>query len=60
MNKATAVRQFRDLWNDLIEESPQWKNDTIAKCEAWGNYTDALCKDGDITLRQYENWTNPF
>ena len=26
----------------------------------WSYYTDSLCKDGKITLKQYENWSNPF
>ena len=27
--------------------------------EAWNNYTDALCKDGEISDWQYENWNQP-
>ena len=27
--------------------------------EAWNNYTDALCKDGEISDWQYENWSQP-
>lgn len=34
--------------------------DTVAKCEAWNDYTDMLCKSGIITQKQYETWTNPF
>ena len=26
---------------------------------AWGCYTDALCKDGYITMKQYETWQTP-
>ena len=36
------------------------RTDTPARCEAWNNWTDALCKDRQITLKQYETWTNPF
>jgi len=36
------------------------KNDLPAKREAWNNYTDGLCKNGQITIKQYENWNNPF
>ena len=60
MLKQTAVANFKHLWDDLCEESPQWRGDTIAKRESWNNFTDALCKGGDITLKQYENWSNPF
>ena len=27
--------------------------------EEWSNYTDALCKDGQISDWQYENWSQP-
>ena len=33
--------------------------DSVMRREAWGNFTDSLCKDGQITLRQYENWVTP-
>ena len=35
-------------------------SDKVALREAWNNYTDSLCKDGLITERQYETWSNPF
>jgi len=34
---------------------PDWP----ARREAWNNWTDALCKDGQISDWQYENWTHP-
>jgi hypothetical protein len=34
--------------------------DTVARREAWNNWTDALCKDRQITSRQYDSWDNPF
>ena len=27
---------------------------------AWGIFTDMLCRDGYITMKQYETWTCPF
>jgi len=27
--------------------------------EEWNNYTDALCKNGEISDWQYENWSQP-
>ena len=36
------------------------KEDREAVREAWGIYTDELCKAGEITAKQYETWTNPF
>jgi hypothetical protein len=35
-------------------------NDKPAQRMAWNNYTDSLCKDGQITLRQYETWVGPI
>ena len=35
-------------------------NDKVALRESWNNYTDSLCKDGLITERQYNTWTQPF
>lgn len=35
------------------------KNDKPAKRQAWNNFTDYLCKDGQITSKQYETWVNP-
>jgi len=55
MTKKEALSRFRE---DTLPYVPS--NDIPAKCEAWNNYTDALCKAGEITLRQYESWTNPF
>jgi len=37
-----------------------WKYDKPALREAGGIYTDALCRDGRITQRQYDTWTCPF
>ena len=34
---------------------PDWP----ARRETWNNWTDSLCKDGQISDWQYENWTHP-
>lgn len=55
MTKKEALRDFlKNVW-----PNSKYK-DAVAKCEAWNNYTDILCKNGDITITQYESWTNPF
>ena len=33
--------------------------DYPARCEEWNNWTDALCKDGQISDWQYDNWGHP-
>ena len=56
MTKAEALSRFRLL----LKDTNLSRTDSTAKREMWNNYTDALCKDGVITLRQYENWGQPF
>lgn len=53
LTKQQALKMFRETYTG----NPK---DTVMKCEAWNNFTDALCKDKQITLKQYESWTNPF
>jgi hypothetical protein len=33
--------------------------DIPARCEAWNNWTDSLCKGGIISDWQYANWSHP-
>ena len=56
MTKAEALSRFRLL----LKDTNLSRTDSTAKREMWNNYTDALCKDGVITLIQYENWGQPF
>jgi len=56
LTKKQALAEFREM----LKQFPELKDDRPAKCEAWNNFTDGLCKDRFISLRQYETWTNPF
>ena len=58
--KALALEQFRYNWKVATLASPSLKTDKIAKREQWSYFTDMLCKEGYITLKQYESWSNPF
>ncbi len=59
MNKKEVVAEFKEfVLPNVIKRFGE--KDKIALAEAWNDYTDALCKDGRITLKQYESWTNPF
>ena len=59
MTKQQAIQDFKaDILPDVIER--YGADDIPAKCEAWNDWTDSLCKDGYITLKQYETWGNPF
>ena len=53
MNKKEALAMFKELHTIS-------KTDSIANREKFHNFTDALCKEGEITLKQYENWSNPY
>jgi len=53
LNKQQVLQMFRETDN-----SP--KGDIVWKRESWNNFTDMLCKDGEISLKQYESWDNPF
>jgi len=33
--------------------------DSCMRREAWNNWTDSLCKNGEISDWQYENWGQP-
>ena len=57
MTKVKAVKDFRILYKTFTNYR---KGDVIAKRTEWHNFTDALCKGNVITLKQYENWSNPF
>ena len=59
MTKAEALKQFREIYKKFPLTIGR-RSDAIAKREDWNNYTDQLCKDGRITLKQYENWGQPF
>ena len=59
MTKREAVQIFRA--EVLPEIDAQYgKDDIPARCGAWNNWTDALCKQGQITAKQYNEWVNPF
>ena len=54
MTKREAKAHF------LAVSVPEGLNDKPAMRYAWGLFTDMLCKNGYITLKQYETWTCPF
>ncbi len=57
LTKKQALINFKAIYKDFLKEN---RFDYVAKREAWNNWTDALCKDGQITSWQYDNWTQPF
>ena len=59
ITKQEALSNFQEAWRSELKGSRLYY-DTIAKREAFANYADSLCKEGKITLKQYESWGNPF
>lgn len=55
MTKAEALKLFREIISYNIP-----RGDVIMRREAWNDFTDSLCKDRQITSKQYDTWTNPF
>jgi type IV secretory pathway TrbF-like protein len=53
MTKKDALKEFRSCGRVV-------RGDAIWTRENWNDYTDFLCRDGQITMKQYETWTNPF
>ncbi len=59
MTKNTAVADFKAF---VLPGVIKWfgEADKVAIRTAWNDWTDSLCKSNQITMRQYETWTNPF
>ena len=67
MTKSEALKLFREY--DIVPKL--WKLDAFGwptnpsrakanRREAWNNFTDSLCKNRQITAKQYDTWSNPF
>lgn len=59
MTKREAFTEFTEMCPPESFRSRGYV-DKPMRAEAWNNYTDALCKEGRITMRQYETWTHPW
>ncbi len=62
MTKSEALNQWKTNRLPAIQQAEQQYGNGIdrpMRREDWNNYTDALCKRGAITERQYETWTHP-
>ena len=56
-----AVNEFTNLILPVVQRTfeQDGEPDNAARCEAWNNWTDSLCKNGIISAWQYENWSHP-
>ena len=61
MTKREALAEWRGAYLPSVREvyESDGRADYPARSESWGAYTDSLCKDGQITLKQYETWAAP-
>jgi hypothetical protein len=59
MTKVEAVKEFRTLFSNLLAVKGK-DREQVAIDQAWNDYTDSLCKNNNITAKQYENWVHPF
>ena len=58
---ADACETFTTQIHPMIQEAHEQDGipDYPARCEAWNDWTDMLCKDSQISEWQYMNWTHP-
>ena len=61
MTKKQAVHCFTECILPIVKAryEKSGRRDLGARREAWNDYTDMLCKDGQITDHQYDTWTQP-
>ena len=60
LTKKEAYRIFMDQLRSNRPRGGNGRVDRIAMCKAWHNFVDSLNKDGLVTERQADTWTNPF
>ena len=51
-------KQAENIFREMLGESLKTLDKITIRTE-WGFYIDSLCKDGQITHKQYNNWTLP-
>ena len=59
MTKKEAEQEFRSCFLDEIRRE-YGKNDKVAIRTGWNDFVDYLQKEGRITERQADTWSNPF
>jgi len=61
INKKQAVEIFKSDIMPIVRAEYEQDGipDYIARRERWNDWTDSLCKSRQITLEQYETWSQP-
>ena len=61
MTKKQALENFRKVCPPVtFTNEHNGRIDRFMRAETWNNFTDDLCKSGQISMKQYETWINPF
>lgn len=58
MKKVEAIKFYVEANSEWIKEMLK-NGDRVALSEDWAMFTDMLCKDGEITEKQYNTWIVP-
>lgn len=59
MTRKQALNDFIELYGGKEKFRASKKKDYYAVQLDWECYKDSLCRDGTITMHQYETWDNP-
>jgi len=61
MTRDEAIEIFDNHILPLVQQGMEQDGvpDIPARSEAFNNWTDSMCKDGQISDWQYENWSHP-
>ena len=50
----------KQVISSFLDDYTWPRGDVVWKRAAWLDYVDCLCKDGQVSPSQYDNWTYPF
>ena len=59
MSYDVLENSFYEILGGEDKARNMYRDDEIMYNEEWNNYTDSLCKDGQISNYAYNNWTAP-
>ena len=61
LTRKTAMTMFNKAINKVVSKNRVFtQDDQVALRKALNNFTDSLCKDKLITVKQWDNWTQPY
>ena len=61
MTKKQAKQFFAEsYYGDKYNLHRALDADRLAVQEEWSIFVDGLCRDGEITIKQYDTWTFPW